>query len=136
MALGEKIGEEKGKVIGISVKSVGPDGVHLENTFATEVKGFGRWPSGRNIGTMELIHGLGGAVSLTGQGIFTSLDGDSVVWKCYGLGKSEAGKTKGVIIIQNMTSSQKLSWMNGSIVVEEGITDQKMEISGTIYEWK
>ena len=36
LVLGEKMLEEKGKVIGISVKSVGPEGVRMEETFATE----------------------------------------------------------------------------------------------------
>lgn len=51
MVLGEKIADEKGKVIGMSVKSVGPDGVHIEESFVSEVKGFGRFPSGRDMGT-------------------------------------------------------------------------------------
>jgi hypothetical protein len=137
LVLGEKMWEEKGKVIGISVKSVGPEGVRMEETFATEVKGLGRAPSGRNIGTMDIIEVPGGFFSGTGQGIFTTQDGDSVVWKCYSLGKSEAGKSKSVNIIQFMTTSQRLSWMNGFIAVDEGITDPiTMELSGTGYEWK
>jgi hypothetical protein len=49
----------------------------------------------------------------------------------------EAGNIKGVVIIQFMTASRKLSWMNSLIAVEEGITDPKtMEISSTAYEWK
>ena len=68
MVLGEKMWEEKGKIIGISVKSVGPEGVRMEETFATEVKGLGRAPSGRNIGTMDLIETPGGSFSGTSQG--------------------------------------------------------------------
>ena len=94
LVLGEKMWEEKGKVIGMSVKSVGPEGVRMEETFATEVKGLGRAPSGRNIGTMDIIEVPGGFFSGTGQGIFTTQDGDSVVWKCYSLGKSEAGRAR------------------------------------------
>jgi hypothetical protein len=40
--------EEKGKVIGVSVKSVGPEGVRMEETFATEVKGLGRVAAWKN----------------------------------------------------------------------------------------
>jgi hypothetical protein len=137
LVLGEKMWEEKGKVIGISVKSVGPESVRMEETFVTEVKGLGRAPSGRNVGTIDVIEVPGGLFSGTGQGIYTTQDGDSVVWKCYFLGKLEAGKYKSVNIIQFMTASQKLSWMNGFIAVDEGISDPiTMELSGTGYEWK
>jgi hypothetical protein len=137
LVLGEKMWEEEGKFMGMSVKFVGPEGVHVEETFATEVKGLGRGPSGGNIGTLKIVERPGGFFSGTGQGIFTTQDGDSVVWKCYFLGKSEAGKYKSVNIIEFMTTSQKLSWMNGFIAVEEGISDpETMELSGTGYEWK
>jgi hypothetical protein len=137
LVLGEKLWEEKGKAIGMSVKSIGPEGVRMEQTFATEVRGFGRWPSGRNMGTVDIFSGPSGGSSGTGQGIFTSPEGDTVVWKAYSLGKTEAGMSKSVNIVQLMTTSQKLSWMNGLIAVWEGISDQKtMELSGTAYEWK
>jgi hypothetical protein len=41
LVLGEKMWEEKGKVIGVSVKSVGPEGVRIEENFASEIKGLG-----------------------------------------------------------------------------------------------
>jgi hypothetical protein len=129
--------EEKGKVIGVSVKSVDSEGVHIEETLASEFKGLGRFPSGRNMGTMNLVARSDGHSSGTGQGICTMQNGDMVVWKLYGLGKSEAGKDKGVAIIQFMTTSQKFSWMNSLIVVYDSIGDMKtMEFSGTGYEWK
>jgi hypothetical protein len=134
---GEKIAEEKGKVIGMSVKSVGSDGVHVEETFASEVKGFGRFPSGRDMGTLNVVMRTGGVISGTGQGTKTTQDGDSAVWKCYLIGKIEEGKHKCVIIIEFMTASQKLSWMNGLIAIEDAILDPiTRELSGTAYEWK
>jgi hypothetical protein len=137
LVLGEKIWEEKGKMMGMSIKSIGPEGVHMEETFASEVKGLGRAPSGRNIGTINVIETPGGFSSGTGQGYLVTQEGDSVVWKCYLLGKSEAGKTKSLNIIQFMTNSQRLSWMNGFIAVAESIADEKtMEFSDTGYEWK
>jgi hypothetical protein len=136
LVLGEKLWEEKGKAIGMSVKSIGPEGVHMEETFASEVKGLGRGPGGRNMGTIDFVQAPSGGSSGAGQGIFTTEDG-SVVWKTYFLGKSEAGKGKSVFIIQFMTTSQKLSWMNSLIVAEEVILDEKtQEFSGTGYEWK
>jgi hypothetical protein len=138
LVYGEKMTEEKGKVVGLTVKAVDSEGVHIEETFATEVKGLGRIPSGRNMGTLNLVMRPDGVFSGTGQGIFTTQDGDSVVWKDYFIGKPEAGgKHKGVAIIQFMTTSPKLSWINGLIGAEDVITDTKtMELSGTGYEWK
>jgi hypothetical protein len=137
LVLGEKLWEEKGKVIGMSVKSVGSEGLHMEQTFASEVKGLGRFPSGRNMGTVNSVARPDGFSSGTGQGIFTAQDGDSVVWKVLAFGKPEAGKEKNVAIVQFMTTSQKLSWMNSLLIVYESIGDMKaMEFSGTGYEWK
>jgi hypothetical protein len=137
MVLGEKTVEEKGKVIGFSVKAVDSEGLHVEESFATEVKGFGRFPSGRNMGTLNVVTRPDGVFSGTGQGMFTAQDGDNVVWKCHFVGKPEAEKHKSVVIVQFMTTSQKLSWMNSTIGYEESIFDPKtMEISGTGYDWK
>jgi hypothetical protein len=137
LVLGEKVWEEKGKATGMSVKSVGPEGVHIEETFASEIKGLGRFPSGRNMGTLNVVTRPDGFSNGTGQGIFATQDGDSVVWKLFGLGKREAAKEKSVAIVQFMTTSQKLSWMNSLIFVIDAISDPKtMEISDTGYEWK
>jgi hypothetical protein len=137
LVFGEKIAEEKGKIVGFSVKSVGPEGVHIEENFASEVKGLGRFPSGRDMGTLNIVLRSGGVFSGTGQGTKTTQDGDSAVWKCYLIGKPEEGKHKCVIIIEFMTASQKLSWMNGLIAIEDAILDPiTRELSGTAYEWK
>ena len=137
MVLGEKIWEQKGKVIGMSIKSIGPEGVHMEQTFTSTVKGFGRNPNGTNMGTLDLVQAADGSSSGSGQGIFTSQDGDSVAWKFYFLGKMEEGKSRAVGIIKFMTASQKLAWMNKTIATLEGISDTKtMEMSATGYEWK
>jgi hypothetical protein len=45
LALGEELAEEKGKAIGMSIKSVGPEGMTIEVSTAGEAKGFGRHPS-------------------------------------------------------------------------------------------
>jgi len=136
LVLGEKLWEEKGKTIGMSVKSVGPEGIRMEQTFTTEVKGLGRSPNGVNMGTLDFVQTPSGGFG-TGQGIFTSQDGDIVVWKCYFIGKIEAGKNKAVNIIHFMTTSQKLSWFNSLVAVEDAFTDMKTgEIGGIGYEWK
>lgn len=136
LVLGEKIAEEKGKVTGLTVKSVGPEGVHIEETFVSEVKGFGRFPSGRDIGTFNVVQRVGSVFSGTGQGTKTTLDGDSAVWKCYFIGKLEGGKYKSLTIIEFMTTSQKLSWMSNLVAIEDITMDENRELSGIAYEWK
>lgn len=137
MVLGEKLWEEKGKVTGMSVKSVDSEGVHMEQNFASEFKGFGRFPSGRNMGTLNVVVRPDGLSRGTAQGICTMENGDMAVWKCLAFGKSEAGKDKSIAIIQMMTGSQKLSWMNSLLIVYESIGDMKtMDFRGTGYEWK
>lgn len=134
---GEKLWEEKGTLIGASVKSTGPEGMHFEQTFTTEVKGFGRVKNGTNVGTLTVFMAPNGVMSGTGHGYCTNEDGDTVIWKHAFTGKVEGTKGKSVGILQFWTSSPKLSWMNNLIVIEEGSTDTKtMEIGGTGYEWK
>lgn len=137
LVLGEKLWEEKGKVVAMSIKSVGPEGVHMEQTFTSVVKGFGRAPSGTNMGTLDLVQAPDGGYSGSGQGIFTSQDGDTVIWKIHFFGKMEAGKSRDFNVARFWTASQKLAWMNGAIAAIEGTADMKtMELSGTGYEWK
>jgi hypothetical protein len=137
LVLGEKVGEAKGKMIGLGVKSVGPEGIRMESDFVSENKGFGRFPSGRNMGTSDITTSPSGIGSGTGQGMFTTLDGDSIVWKNSTLSKTEEGKMKVVSLVQFMTASPKFSWMNSFIMVAEAVIDMKtMEAIETDYEWK
>jgi hypothetical protein len=101
------------------------------------VKGFGRFPNGTNLGTLNFVQAQDGSYSGSGQGIFTSQDGDAVTWKIYFLGRSEAGKGRDFSIIKAWTASQKLAWANKTIFAAEGTSDSKtMEMIATGYEWK
>jgi hypothetical protein len=137
LVLGEKLWEEKGKVTGMSFKSMGPEGVHLEQTFASEVKGLGKFPSGTNMATLDMVQAPDGSFSGSGLGVFMTKDGDIVMWKLYGFGALEAGQNKSFAIAKFWTASPKIAWMNSSIVAIEGIADPKTtELSVTGYEWK
>jgi hypothetical protein len=137
LVLGEKLWEEKGKAIGMSIKSIGPEGVRMEQTFTTVCKSFGRFPNGTNMGTVDFVQAPDGGYSGSGQGIFASQDGDAVTWKMYFLGTSEAGKGRDFGIVKFWTTSQKLAWMNKVIAAFEAVSDTKtMELSATGYEWK
>jgi hypothetical protein len=137
LVLGEKFSEEKGKAIGMSIKSIGLEGAHMEQTFTSVVKGFGRFPSGTNLGTLDVIQASDGGFSGSGQGIFTSQDGDTVTWKLYFFGRLEQDKNRAFGIAKFWTASQRLAWMNKTIAAFESIADPKtMELSATGYEWK
>ena len=54
MALGEKLFEESGNVTGFKVTKVHPtEGVTMEVSFTSEIKGIGRFPSGKNLGQAQ-----------------------------------------------------------------------------------
>lgn len=134
---GEKLWEEKGKIMGFSIKSAGPEGQRMEQSFTSVCKGFGRFPNGTNVGTMDVVMAPDGGYSGSGQGIATSQDGDVLTWKIYFFGKMEAQKGRSFGIIKFWTASQKLAWINKTVVAMEGTVDAKtMELSTIGYEWK
>jgi hypothetical protein len=137
LVLGKKLWEEKGRAVGMSIKSIGPEGVHMEETFTSVAKGFAPALDGTNLGTIQFVMAPDGSANGSGQGIFTSKDGETVTWKGYLIGKREKGKDKVFWILKWWTASKKLAWMNKTIAAAEGISDPKTtEFSATGYEWK
>jgi hypothetical protein len=140
MTLGEKLWEESGNVIGFKVTKVHPvEGVTMEVSFTSEIKGIGRFPSGKNLGSGIMTQYPHGIVDQSNQGsIMTAEGGDQFMWWAHGKGKVvEGGKVRGLIIVTGFTNSQKLSWMNNLIMALESEFDpssQKFKI--TAYEWK
>ena len=52
MALGEKLFDESGNVTGFNVTKVHPlEGLTMEVSFVSEIKGVGNFPSGKNLGS-------------------------------------------------------------------------------------
>jgi hypothetical protein len=136
MALGEKVAEEKGKAIGMSIKSIGPEGMTTELSVASEIKGFGRFPSGRNMGTLTAIEGPNTS-RVTGQGVVVTTDGESLPWHAFGISKRVGGRVKGIDLITFGTHSQKYAWMNDVLLVLDGEASPDFsEFSDTAYEWK
>ena len=136
MALGEKVAEEKGKITGMSVKSIGPEGMVIELNIASEIKGFGRTPNGRNIGTLTLIQGPKLSPS-TGQGMVVTEDGETLPWRINGVGKIVGGKRKAISLVTFSTSSQKYAWVNdGIFVLDSEFSADLSQFSDTSYEWK
>jgi len=136
LALGEKVAEEKGKAIGMSIKSIGPEGMTVEVSVATEIKGFGRHPGGRNMGTLTVLQGPNTS-SITGQGVVVTTDGESLPWHASGIGKRVGNRVKGISLVNFSTSSQKYSWVNDVLLVLDSEASADFsELSDTAYEWK
>ena len=139
MALGEKLFEETGKIIGMQVKSVHPiEGVKMEVTFTGEIKGIGKFPSGKNLGSGTMTQYPHGAVDASYQGVVTTAEGDQFFWWAHEKSKvAEGGRVKGIVTVTGYTHSQKLSWMNGLVVAIDSDTDPSaQQYKGTAYEWK
>jgi len=142
MALGEKLFEEIGSVAGFKVTKVHPiGGMTMEVSFTSEIKGIGRFPSGKNMGSGTMTQYPHGIVDQSNQGsmmIIAEGGDDQFVWWAHGKGKVvENGKVRGLIIVTGFTNSQKLSWMNNLIMALETEYDpESEEFKITAYEWK
>jgi hypothetical protein len=139
MALGEKLFEESGNVTGFKVTKVHPtEGVTMEVSFTSEIRGIGRFPSGKNLGSGIMTQYPHGIVDQSNRGSVMTNEGDQFVWWAHGKGKVVEGrKVKGLIIVTGFTNSQKLSWMNNLIMALESEFDPESKMFKiTAYEWK
>jgi hypothetical protein len=146
MALGEKLWEESGNVRGFKVTKVHPiEGVTMEVSFTSEIKGIGRFPSGKNIGSGMMTQYPHGIVDGSYQGSFMTTtaedggtSGDQFMWWAHEKTKAvEGGKVKGLNIVTGYTNSQELSWMNNLIIALDLETDpESQKFKATAYEWK
>jgi hypothetical protein len=115
----------------------------MDVSFTSEIKGIGRFPSGKNIGSGVMTHYSHGIVDQSNQGSMMITDeggssADQFLWWAHGKGKVvEGGKVRGLIIVTGFTNSQKLSWMNNLIMALESEFDpESQQFKITAYEWK
>jgi hypothetical protein len=136
MPLGEKLFEESGKTTGMSVKSITAEGITLESNFVSQIQGFGRFPSGTNMGTGTTVQGPNTARG-TGQGVFITKDGKSVAWHLVAIGESVEGKSKSVNLITCQAGSPELAWLNELLILIEGTSAPDLSTFSDVgYEWK
>lgn len=139
MALGEKLFEESGNVLSFKVTKVHPvEGTTMEVSFSSELKGFGKFPSGRNIGSGTITHYPHGAEEASYQGtLMTAEEGEQFLWWVHEKGKvADGGKIRGLVMVSGFTNSQNLSWMNDLIMVLESEFDPAaQQFRTTAYEW-
>lgn len=138
MALGEKLFEESGKITGLRVSRVHPvEGTTMEVSFMSEIKGIGKFPSGRNLGSGTMTQYPHGVVDAAYQGVVMMPEGDQFVWWAHEKSKMQGGKFKGLVMVTGFTNSQKLSWMNSLIMALESEFDpEAQQFRTTAYEWK
>jgi hypothetical protein len=139
MALGEKLFEETGKVVGFKVTRVHPvEGTTMEVSFTSEIKGFGKYPNGRNVGSGIMTHYPHGVVDASYQGtLMTAEEGEQFMWWAHEKSKvAEGGKIKGMVMVSGFTNSEKLSWMNRLLMILESEFDPAaQQFRTTAYEW-
>lgn len=139
MALGEKLFEESGQVVGFKVTKVHPiEGITIEVSFTTELKGIGKFPSGKNMGSGIMVHYPHGIMDASYQGAVTTAEGDQFMWWAHEKSKVvEGGKAKGLVMVSAFTNSQNLSWVNQLIMALETEFDLTTHQFKTVaFEWK
>jgi hypothetical protein len=127
MALGQKLFEEVGKISGFKVAKVHPlEGVITEISFTSDIKGVGRYPTGKNLASGTITKYPHGIIDGSWQGTLTTELGEQFMWWSHEKSKVlEGGEIKGLNVTTGFTNSQKLSWMNNLIIV--------IELSGSIF---
>lgn len=110
----------------------------MEVSFNSELKGFGKVPSGRNIGSGIMTQYPHGVVDASYQGTLMASEGEAFMWWAHQKSKVvEDGKIKGMVMVSGFTNSQKLSWMNSLIMLLESEFDPiAQQFRTTGYEWR
>jgi hypothetical protein len=135
--LGEKIGEEHGKVTGR--RALPGDGqmsfMKLEVSFETEVSLYG--VSGMNVGTYQVYERGPGQMYAEGQGIVMTADGEGAIWNGHGVGSmGQDGTMNFAAAVAFQTTSSKLTALNGILVLVEHHADMAGNAHSTLHEWK
>jgi len=139
MALGEKLFEESGDITSFRLTRVHPiEGTTMEASFTSEIRGIGRFPNGKNMGSGTMTQYPHGMVDASWIGTLTTTEhGNQFMWWAHQKSKvMEDGKVKGLVLVTGFSNSQNLSWMNNLIIVLESEYDpasQKFKTTG--YEW-
>jgi hypothetical protein len=135
MPMGEKLFEEKGKYTMMFVESVDADGVTMKQSFSSELTGFGRFPSGMNMGSGTIWMKQDGKAFSKWAGMMMTKDKEMIVWNATGQGKQMGDALKGIVVVTFMTKSEKYAWMNPIIAVLD-IKGGMMEFSDVAYSWE
>jgi hypothetical protein len=135
--LGEKIGEENGRV---TSRRMLPGGdyryLRMEISFETELTIFGL--SGSNIGTYEVFERIPGQVYGEGQGIIMTAAGDSAIWNGHGVGQMREDGTMAFAasVAFQADPASKLARLNSVLIAVEHRTGMDGSAHSELWEWK
>ncbi len=133
--LGEKIGEEKAKVISRKVVSVEGGQPILEVTLESKGKLLGADYSGHLTYQAEVRPG--NYLSGYGEGVLMTRDGELITLTASGTGKPKGGNAvswRGCVFFE--TASGKLSRLNGLACCFEHEVDEQGNVTDQVFEWK
>ncbi len=133
--LGEKIGEETGRVTGRRVLPSEGHGPKVEVSF--EASGTILGVEATNLGTYSSIVRPDGTLYGEGQGVAMTKDGEAVSWIGQGVGRFTGGGAvsyRGALYYQ--TASEKLASLNSIAGVHEYEVDEDGNTQATTWEWK
>ena len=133
--LGEKIGEETGRVTGRRVLPSEGHGPKVEVSF--EASGTILGVESTNLGTYSSIVRPDGTLYGEGQGVAMTKDGEAVSWIGQGVGRFTGGGAvsyRGALYYQ--TASEKLASLNRLAGVFEFEVGEDGNIQDTTWEWK
>jgi hypothetical protein len=138
MVLGDKLFEGTGDVVAFRITKVHPmEGTTMEVSFVEDLKGIGKFPSGKNTGSGTITRYAHGIEDASYNGFVTFQDGDTFMWWAHEKAKTvEGGKMRGIVTVTGYTNAQKYSWMNSLVMVLESEFDpatQKLRTTG--YSW-
>jgi hypothetical protein len=139
MPIGEKMFEESGQVTGFKIVKVHPvEGTTMEVSAAFDLKGYGRFPTGKEMGSGTIIRYPHGIVEANFRGNLITSEGDQIIWWAQEKGRfGEEGKMKGVALVSFYTNSQKYVWVNNLIALLETEFDPQTQKVKTVgHEWK
>src|ERR1044072_1981368 len=118
MTFGEKLFEETGQVTHFRITKVHPvEGTTMEVSFISEIKGTGKFPNGKNIGSGLVTKYPHGIIDGNYQGKLTTVNGAQIFWWAHEKGRVIAdgantgnnNKIKSLLMVSAFTNSQDLS---------------------------
>jgi hypothetical protein len=136
MALGELLGEYRGKITSVKVlpfESMG-QGIKYEVTQVAELSGR---LSGRAIGSNYVQVAADGTSTTRFYGVLTTTDGGTILMESGGMSVPLApGRVKFRTTVTLKSTSPNLTWVNTTPMAFEGEGDfSTMEVVGKLYEW-
>src|SRR5262249_56903278 len=135
--LGEKIGEERGKVTSRrALKSGDPHYLKLEISFESQATVYGI-PC-MSIGTYEVFERISGQLYGVGQGMIRTQDGEGAIWNGHGVGTPtpDGGVRFVASAAYQAGATGKLARLNHVLVLGEHTASGDGNVKSTYTEWK